>query len=529
MTGYQRAPGRLRRYRRRNCRRIDVAAFDDMGSMGLARPSFLLQTRIPARCDQPWRYPHNQQMEQSVASAKSGEHRATQAPVDDVPLTNGVAVEQFVSVGEALKPTLDVKGRPNVVVVGAGFGGLAAVQSLANVDVDITLVDRRNHHLFVPLLYQVATAQLSADHIAQPIRRILKKQKNVKVVYDEATDIDVNGKSLTLASGTTLGYDFLVVAVGARDSYFGHDEWSARAPGLKSLEDAERIRQKILLAFERAEKETDVQKRQALLTFVIVGGGPTGVEMAGAIAEIRNHTLRQEFSNFNPRDARVIILEGLPRVFPMFKERLSARAQKDLEKLGIEVRTGSLVTSIDEHGVVVGGEDRIEADTIIWAAGIRAASLTQSLSDVVQLDRSGRVPVTPELTVPGHPEIFVIGDAAIVTSPNDKPLPAVAPVAIQGGAQVARNIECSMRREAYTSFAYRDQGSMATIGRNRGVADIYSMQFTGFVAWILWAFVHILQLVTFRNRIAVAIQWTIDYFGYNRNARVIVDHSGDDK
>lgn len=457
----------------------------------------------------------------------STENRTSGIPKD--PVTNGVAVEQFVSVGEAMTPTLDVKGRPHVVVIGGGFGGLTTVQSLKNADVDITLVDRRNHHLFVPLLYQVATAQLAADAIAQPIRSILKKQKNAAVVFDEATDIDVDTRTVMLSSGNTLTYDFLVIAVGAKDSYFGHDEWAEHAPGLKSLEDAERIRQQILLAFERAEKETDARKRKALLTFVIVGGGPTGVEMAGAIAEIRNHTLKQEFRNFNPRDARVILLEGLPRVFPMFKEKLSARAQKDLENLGVEVRTGSLVTSIDEHGVVVGGEDRIETETIIWAAGIQAASLTPSLKDVVQLDRASRVPVTRELSIPGYPEIFVIGDAAIVKSPEDKPLGAVAPVAMQTGQHVARNIQRAMQDQAYAPFLYKDPGSMATIGRNRAVVDLKSIQFTGFIAWLMWAVIHILRLVNHRNRAMVAIQWAIDYAGYNRNARVIVDHTGDDK
>lgn len=460
---------------------------------------------------------------------KSQESSAQDAPATDGASINGVEVEQFVSVGDALKPTLDVKGRPHVVVIGAGFGGLTTVQSLKNADVDITLVDRRNHHLFVPLLYQVATAQLSAEHIAQPIRGILKKQKNVSVVFDEATDIDVEGKSVTLGSGKTLAYDFLVIAVGAKDSYFGHDEWAEYAPGLKSLEDAERIRRQILLAFEEAEKETDDARRKALLTFVIVGGGPTGVEMAGAIAEIRNHTLKQEFRNFNPRDARVILLEGLPRVFPMFKEKLSARAQKDLEMLGIEVRTGSMVTSVDDHGVVIGGEERIETKTIIWAAGIQAASLTPALKDVTQLERSGRVPVTRELTVSGHPEIFVIGDAAVIKSPEDKPLGAVAPLAIQAGEHAAANIQRSMRDEAYTPFIYKDPGSMATIGRNRAVVDLHNMQFTGFIAWLMWAVIHILRLVSFRNRAMVAIQWTFDYIGHNRNARVIIHHGGDDK
>lgn len=460
--------------------------------------------------------------------AKSQEHVAPETPVDDVPLTNGLAVEQFVSVGEAMMPTVQAKGRPHVVVIGAGFGGLELVKSLKKVDVDITLVDRRNHHLFVPLLYQVASAQLPADNIAQPIRRILKKQKNVTVTYDEATRVDVQGKKVELASGESLTYDYLTIAVGAKDSYFGHDEWAEHAPGLKSLENAETHRQNILLAFEAAEKEHDPARREALLTFVIIGGGPTGVEMAGAIAELAHHTLKNEFRNFKTSDAKIILLEGLPRVFPMFAEKLSKQATKDLKNLGVEVRTGSLVTDIDEHGVVVGGEERINAGTIVWAAGIQAASLTPTLKDQgVDLDRSGRVPVTNELTVPGHPEIFVIGDAAIIRA-GDKPLGAVAPVAIQGGEHVAQNIQRSMRGDAYTAFHYNDPGSMATIGRNRAVVDIKGVQLTGFVAWVMWAGLHILRLINFRNRVAVFMQWAFDYFTYNRNARVIIDNRGDD-
>lgn len=468
-------------------------------------------------------------MEQVVDSATSRVMTRTENRNGKLPQDNGVAVEQFVSVGADVQPAPGIHGRPRVVVIGGGFGGLSTVQSLKDADVDITLIDRRNHHLFVPLLYQVATAQLSSDVIAQPLRSILKRQKNATVVYDEAVDVDVEGRSVRLASGNSIEYDFLVIAVGAKDSYFGHDEWAEHAPGLKSLEDAERIRQQILLAFERAEKEPDPERRKALLTFVIVGGGPTGVEMAGAIAEIRNHTLKNEFRNFNPCEARVILLEGLPRVFPMFRESLSARAQKDLKQLDVEVRTGSLVTSVDAQGVVIGGEERIETETIIWAAGIQASSLTPSLKGITEIDRSGRVPVSRELTVPGHPEIFVIGDAAIVKSPEGKPLGAVAPLAIQGGEHVAGNIRRSLRNEAYAPFRYRDQGSMATIGRNRAVADIRNLQFSGPVAWLMWALVHMMQLVTFRNRASVGFQWAIDYFGYNRNMRVIVDHTGDDK
>ena len=442
---------------------------------------------------------------------------------------NGMQVDQFVSVGQDMTPTIETKGRPRVVVIGGGFAGLKTVQSLANADVDITLIDRRNHHLFVPLLYQVATAQLTADRIAQPLRRILKRQKNVTVVYDEATGIDVENRAVTLASGDTVPYDSLVVAAGARDSYFGHDEWAEFAPGLKSLEDAERLRQQILHAFERAEREPDAERRKQILTFVLVGGGPTGVEMAGAIAEIRNHTLKAEYRNFDSRDARIVLLEGLPRVFPMFPEKLSKQAQKDLEHLGVEVRTGSLVTGIDENGVVIGGEERIDADTIIWAAGIRSAAITESLGDAVELDRSGRVPVTRELTVPGHPEIFVIGDTAIIKSPEGKPWGAVAPLAIQSGEHVAKNIQRRMRGEAYAPFIYKDPGSMATIGRNRGIVAINNLQFSGFIAFLLWALVHVLRLISFRNRLMVLLQWSFDYITYNRNARILVDHTGDDK
>lgn len=448
---------------------------------------------------------------------------------DQASNVNGIEVDQFVSVGEAMTPSVEAHGRPRVVVVGGGFGGLHTVQALQKADVDITLIDRRNHHLFVPLLYQVASAQLTADRIAQPLRRILKRQKNVKVVFDEATGVDVDAREVVLASGSRERYDYLVLAVGAKDSYFGNDQWQKHAPGLKSLEDAERIRQEILMAFERAETEPDPEKRKAILTFVLVGGGPTGVEMAGAIAEIRNHTLRSEYRNFNPREARVIVLEGMDRIFPMFDPKLSKQAEKDLEKLGVEVRTKSMVTDVDADGVVINNEYRVDADTIIWAAGIQASSLTSSLKDVVELERSGRVPVSRELTVPGHPEIFVIGDAAVIKGPDGKPLGAVAPVAIQSGEHVAKSIQRRMRGEAYAPFIYNDQGSMATIGRNRAVAEIKGLKVSGLPAFLIWALVHILQLISFRNRLMVALQWTFDYVTYNRNARVLVDHTGDDK
>lgn len=442
---------------------------------------------------------------------------------------NGVSVDQFVSVGESMTPTVEAKGRPQVVVVGAGFAGLSVVKALKGVDVDVTVVDRRNHHLFVPLLYQVATAQLTPEHVAQPLRRILKDQDNVRVVFGEATDIDVERQVLHLDSDRTLHYDHLVVAVGARDSYFGKDHWASRAWGLKSLEDAERIRTRILLNFELAEKEKDPELRRQMLTYVLVGGGPTGVEMAGAIAELARFTVRQEYANYDPGQTRIVLLEGMDRIFPMFPEKLSQAAQDDLEKLGVEVRTGAMVTDVDETGVVIGGEERIEAGTIIWAAGIQGARLTSALDGVAELDRGKRVQVTPELFVPGHPEIFVIGDAASIPGPEGKPLPAVAPVAMQSGEHVAANILRSMRGEAYTRFIYKDRGSMATVGRNRAVATIGGMEFTGFVAWLLWAIVHILQLISFRNRLFVFFQWAWDYIGYNRNSRILMDHTGDYK
>lgn len=442
---------------------------------------------------------------------------------------NGMSVDQFVSVGEPMTPSIELNGRPHVVVVGAGFGGLSAVKALKNADVDITLVDRRNHHLFIPLLYQVATAQLTPEHIAQPIRRILKHQKNVKVLLEDASGIDIENQTLQFSSGRSQKYDYLVIAVGSKDSYFGNDQWASRAWGLKTLEHAERIRQRILVNFEKAERETDPRRRKRMLTYVLVGGGPTGVEMAGSIAELANFTVSQEFHNFDPRETRIVLLEGMDRIFPMFDEKLAKAATEDLKSLGVEVRTGAMVTAVDDDGVVIGGEERIEADTIIWAAGVQAASLTPALAEVAELDRAKRVPVTPELTVPGHPEIFVIGDAALIKGPEGKPLPAVAPVAIQSGEHVAKSIQHAVRGEAYKRFRYTDKGSMATIGRNRAIADIRGMKFTGFIAWWLWAVVHILQLISFRNRLFVFFQWAWDYFGYNRNARIIVDHTGDEK
>lgn len=463
-----------------------------------------------------------------MVSVKSQGSAVPGTPVEDVPLTNGVAVDQFVSVADTIQPRVTSKGRPRVVVVGGGFAGLNVVKSLTDADVDITLVDRRNHHLFAPLLYQVATAQLSPANIAQPIRGILKYQQNVKVLMDEVTNIDLDRMQVDLASTTSLAYDYLVVAVGATHSYFGHDEWAEDAPGLKTLEDALTIRQRILLAFEEAEREHDPGKHQALLTFVIIGGGPTGVELAGAIGEIAHHTLPREFDHIDPRDARIILLEGLPRILPMFPEKLSERARMDLEKFGVETRTNSLVTSVDDDGVNI-GDERIDAKTLIWAAGVQVSPLTRSLADKVELDRAGRVPVERELHIAGHPEVFVVGDAASARTSEGKPLPGVAPVAMQEGRWVAQNIMRAMAGQPYEKFEYSDRGSMATIGRNQAVAEIKGRQFAGFPAWLMWALVHVAYLVGFRNRVLVLAQWLFGYFRYSRQARLITGEKAPSK
>jgi len=431
-------------------------------------------------------------------------------------------VEQFVSVAETIKPTITEapRDKPHVVIVGCGFAGLNAAKHLADVPVRVTVIDRRNHHLFAPLLYQVATAQLSPANIAQPIRGILRGQKDLKVILGEVDTIGPDTRQVVLTDGNVIDYDYLVVAVGATHSYFGHDEWAPLAPGLKTIEDALDIRRRILLAFEKAEKEQDPAKRAALLSFIVIGGGPTGVEMAGAIGEIANHTLAKEFDNIDSRTATILLLEGLPRILPMFPEKLSARAEKDLQRFGVKTRTNALVTAIDENGVNI-GDERIEASTVIWAAGVQVSPLTRSLSAIAELDRAGRVPVTRELHIAGHPEIFVIGDAASARSEDGKPLPGVAPVAMQEGQWVARNIARALEGQAYESFEYKDRGSMATIGRNQAVADIKGRQFAGFPAWLAWVVIHVLNLVGFRNRVMVVAQWIFSYMTFNRGARLI--------
>lgn len=436
---------------------------------------------------------------------------------------------QFVAVADDLITPKEVRsGTPRVVIVGGGFAGINVAKSLAESPVAVTLIDRRNHHLFAPLLYQVATAQLSPANIAQPIRAMTRGQKNLKVVLGEVASIDTEARKVSLDNGTDIPYDYLVVAVGATHSYFGHDEWEPVAPGLKTLEDAERIRRRILLAFERANAETDPEKQKALLTFIVIGGGPTGVELAGAIGEIAHHTLSREFDNIDPRQATILLLEGLPRILPMFHEKLSERATEDLKKFGVETRTNSLVTMIDEDGVSI-GDERIASKTVFWAAGVQVSPLTRQLAGIAELDRAGRVPVERELHVAGHPEIFVIGDAASAKTADGKPLPGIAPVAMQEGRWVASNITRRVKGEAYLPFRYNDRGSMATIGRNHAIADIKGKRFGGFPAWFMWMAVHGSFLPGIRNRIMVFGQWLLNYFTYSRQARLITGEQPSEK
>jgi NADH:ubiquinone reductase (H+-translocating) len=413
----------------------------------------------------------------------------------------------------------DPDARARVVIVGGGFGGLQAAKALADAPLQVTLVDRRNHHLFQPLLYQVATAALSPADIAQPIRSVLRGQSNVDVVLAEVDAMDVTAKEIVLSENMgRLPYDYLILAAGAHHAYFGHDEWEPNAPGLKTLEDALNIRRRILTSFEEAEREPDPARRKALMTFVVVGGGPTGVEMAGAIAEIARFSLARDFRHIDTRDAKVILIEAGTQLLGAFPDRLSRHALRDLERLGVQVRFGKPVTAIAPDAVTV-GDEIIPANTIVWAAGVQASPLGSSLG--VELDRAGRVLVNPDLSVPGHPEIFVIGDLASLKDARGRPLPGVAQVAMQQGAWAAANILRAIEGKPARAFRYRDLGNMATIGRNSAVAEIRGLRLTGFVAWLAWAVVHILNLIGFRNRVLVALQWLWDYLTFQRGARLI--------
>jgi len=382
----------------------------------------------------------------------------------------------------------------------------------------VTVVDRRNHHLFQPMLYQVATAGLNPSDIASPIRSILRASKNTEVLLAEVRDIDVNARTVRFTDGATASYDYLVVATGARHSYFGHDEWEPLAPGLKSLEDALEIRRRVLLAFEHAERETDPVRRHAYLTFVIVGGGPTGVEMAGAVAEIRRYALRRDFRHIDPGEATVMLLEGGPRLLPSYPENLSAQAKQKLRRLGVEVRTETLVTDIRPGSVNAAGWV-IPTQTVIWAAGNTASPILRSLG--APLDRMGRAIVEPDCTIPGHPEVFVLGDAAAFNHQEGGTLPGICPVAIQMGEYTASVIEGDLAGRPRRAFSYWDKGQLAVIGRGQAVADIWKLHFGGFLAWMVWIFVHIFFLIGFRNRVLVLLQWAWSYFTYSRGARLI--------
>ena len=408
---------------------------------------------------------------------------------------------------------------PHILIVGGGFAGLWAARALARAPVRITLLDRGNHHLFQPLLYQVATAGLSSPDIAAPLRHILRGQKNVTVLMGEAVGVDAAHQQVMLADGDALGYDFLLLASGATHAYFGHDEWAPHAPGLKTLDDALLIRRRILSAFERAEASDDEVERRALLTFAIVGGGPTGVELAGTLAEIARKTLKREFRRIDPGQTRVLLLEAGPRVLSTFPESLSANAQRQLERLGVEVRTGSAVTRIDADSVSL-GDERIATRTVLWAAGVAASPLARSLG--VPLDRAGRVAVQPDLSVGGHPEIFVAGDLATLQQANGKPVPGVAPAAKQMGNHVAAVIRDRLAGRVAKPFRYRDWGNLATIGRRAAIVDLGKLRFSGFLAWSFWLVAHIFFLIGFRNRIVVLLDWAVAYWTHQRNARIIV-------
>ncbi|MEY4579338.1 MAG: hypothetical protein RL701_4041 [Pseudomonadota bacterium] len=407
---------------------------------------------------------------------------------------------------------------PHVVILGGGFAGLAAARTLRNAFVRITLIDRSNHHLFQPLLYQVATAALSAPDVSTPIRKLLRKQRNATVWMSNVQRIDVENKRIELDE-TSVEYDYLIIATGMTHSYFGKDHWAKFAPGLKTVGEALDIRGRILRAFEHAELETTQELRRAWTTFVVIGGGPTGVELAGALAEIAGRTLASDFRSFDPRTTRVVLAEAGPRVLPAFAEELSERAKEQLEALGIEVRIGKPVTDIGPDYVEIAG-DRIEARTIVWAAGVSASPLTKDLG--VPLDRAGRVCVGEDLTIPGHPEVFVVGDL-ISKKQGDKPLPGVAQLALQSGAHAARNVVLSLNEQSSQPFVYFDKGSMATIGRNKAIAQFGRVKISGVLAWWLWLSIHILFLVEIRRRFEVLVEWAWAYVTWHRGSRLIVD------
>jgi NADH dehydrogenase len=414
-----------------------------------------------------------------------------------------------------------------VVILGGGFGGLVAAQKLKRADVQITLIDRRNFHLFQPLLYQVATGSLSPGEIAAPLRGVLSKQKNVQVLLGEAADVDPAGKRVTLRDGATFGYDSLIVATGSQTSYYGNDSWREWAPSLKSVEEATAIRHKILIAFERAERATTPEEARAWLTFVIVGAGATGMELAGALAEIASETLRHDFRAINPQEARIILMEGGPRVLSAFPEELSVKAEKLVTQLGVEVTKNVMVTCIDADGVTYKrGEntERLAAKTVLWAGGVTSTPLGAKLAERTnaETDRGGRIKVNSDLTVPNYPDIFILGDLAHATDEQGKPLPGVAQVAIQGGAYAAKVIRARQQgKKAPPPFHYLNKGEMAVIGRAAAVANVFGLHVSGLLAWLMWLFIHLIYIVEFQSRVLVFIQWGFEFLTFSRGARLI--------
>jgi len=437
----------------------------------------------------------------------------------DLPDTGTKTTNEQLAAPQSLEPARESVPmvKPRVVIVGAGFGGLNAARALHDAPVQVTVIDRNNHHLFQPLLYQVATGVLSPAEISAPIRSVLSKQKNAEVLMGEVTGVDTQAK-LVLLYDQSVPYDYLILATGARDSYFGHNDWAAFAPGLKSIVQATTIRRKILLAFEMAERETDPEKRKGLLTFVLVGAGPTGVEMAGAIGGLAHKTLVSDFRHINPKEARIVLVEALPRILLPFDERLAKKAHRALNRMGIEVRTSSPVEAIDSEGVVIAGE-RIPAKTVIWTAGVAASPAGQWLG--AETDRGGRIKVDSDASVPGHPNIFVIGDTASFTQ-DGKPLPGVAQVAIQQGKYIASVIADRVAGKPHPeAFRYVDKGNMAVIGRFYGIVAIGKLRLAGLVAWFMWLVLHLMFLIGFRNRLVVGFQWLVYFTTFQRGARLI--------
>jgi NADH dehydrogenase len=413
---------------------------------------------------------------------------------------------------------MDKQGKHRVVIIGGGFGGLSAAQKLAGADVAVTIIDRRNHHLFQPLLYQVATTALSPSEIAWPIRQLLRHRPDVTTLMANVVGIDKIGQTVELEDGEKIPFDSLIIATGAQHAYFGHDDWEPFAPGLKTLEDATAMRRKLLIAFEKAEREADPEKRQALLTFVIIGAGPTGVELAGAIIELARITLREDFRTIHPEEALVLLIEGGPRVLANFRESLSAYALQALEKLGVEVVLGKPVTSVTAEGVTY-GEISVKAATIVWAAGVLASPAAKWLD--VEADRAGRIKVNPDLTVPGSPNIFAIGDTVTVLAPNGKPVPGVGDAAKQGGKHAARVIKARLAGETPPPFRYAHAGDIATIGRSAAVIDFGWIRLKGWIGWWAWGLAHIYFLIGLKNRISVALSWLWIYITGHRGARLI--------